>query len=234
MARIALVLALLTFTVAAPAAALAPAPAPASAKKKCKKGYVRKTVKSHGKKVKRCVKKKPATHKQPANDAPTNPDADPGTGTDPGTGAGTGQPAPTEGANQTPPSSVTRNDPAGQQAISGGDLKLERAEFGASGRTATYYRVWLWQSGAYKFVQIDWNDVSGEICGKVQTGTWTFKEGYTFTEQGGGTVVKVNIALDGGGGGDDLLTFANANQNAVYVGAQGIRFDRNPNIADSC
>lgn len=231
MARIALLLAALSLTAAGPAQA--GGPIADAARKKCRKGYVLKTVKRHGKRVKVCRKRhrrpRPATGTPGKSPAPTGSPSPGGTAP-----AGGSPPPPTEGPNQAPPAAVTRDDDAGRRAMAGGDLKLERAEFGASGRTATYYRIWLWGSGAYKFVEISWNDVSGESCTKVQTGSWAFKEGYTFTERGGGTVVKVAIAIDGATGGDDLLTFANADPDAVYVGAQGVRFDRNPQIADSC
>jgi hypothetical protein len=232
MARIAVVLALVVLAGALPAQAAAPATgaAPAAKKKpKCKKGYVRKTVTKNGHKVSRCVKKK-APNKLPGNDngASTNPDD--------GTGGGatdTGQPTPTPGQDQPPPAAVTRDDPAGQQAISGGDLMLERYEEGGS-VSFTIYRIWLWQTGDYKFVQVDYNQVSGEICSKVQTGTWAFKEGYTFTDHGGGTAVKVTITLADGTGGDDLVTFVNSDAKGVSIGAKGVRVERNPNMLNGC
>jgi hypothetical protein len=237
MARIALVLTLLICTAVLPAQAAAPAPgaapAPAAAKqKKCKKGYVLKTVKRNGKKVKRCVKKKPAPQQQPGG-TPTPADPDPSGGEGAGGGAGTGQPAPTPGANQAPPSTTTRDDGAGQQAMgTAGDLMLERAEFGNV--TATYYRIWMLQNGYFKYVEVSWSQQTGEICDKVNTGTWAFKEGYTFTESGGGTVVKVTITFSNGQGGDDLVTFANRDSQGVYIGAKGTRFERNPNMLNNC
>jgi hypothetical protein len=81
--RIALALVAVLLCIALPAAA------PAVAKKHCKKGYVLKTVKRHGKKVKVCKKRK-APAKLPGNTTPTNDgsggDTTPGTGGDPGTG----------------------------------------------------------------------------------------------------------------------------------------------------
>ena len=226
MARIAAVtLALFAFTaVATPAVDAAP--------KKCKKGYVLKTVKKNGKRVKVCKKRK-------KKQAPAQNGTQPGTGTQTQptqpTGEGT-QTQPTQPApNQAPPSVTTRNDGAGQQAMgAAGNLLLERAEFGSSGQTATYYRIWLLQDGTFKYVEVSWNTVSGEACTKVQNGTWVFKEGYTFEAEGGGTIVKVTITFSDGQSGDDLVTFSNANPDAVYVGPQGVRFDRNPYMNNNC
>ena len=231
MRRIALLLAALLLCAAGPAEAAVPAKT-----KRCKKGYVLTTVKRHGKKVKVC-KKRPA--KKPGNTTPTNDQTQPGGDTIPGAGGDTpagGDTDPgTQTGNQAPPSQTTRDDAAGQQAMAAaGDLLLERAEFGSSGRTATYYRIWMLGDGSFKYVEVGWNDVSGEICSKVQTGTWVFKEGYTYSAQGGGTIVKVTITFSDGQSGDDLVTFNNADPNAVFVGVQGVRFDRNPNMNNNC
>lgn len=89
MRRIALLLAALLLCAALPAEAATPAKA-----KRCKKGYVLKTIKRHGKKVKVCKKKK-APAKQPGGQTPTNGggnDTTP-TGGDTGTGGGDTGPA---------------------------------------------------------------------------------------------------------------------------------------------
>jgi hypothetical protein len=225
MARIAaVVLTLFAFTaVAAPAADAAP--------RKCKKGYVLKTVRKKGKRVKVCKKRKKPVTKEPATQTdPTTQHPNPDPTGDPGT-----QPQPTDGANQTPPSQTTRDDGAGRQAMgAAGDLLLERAEFGSSGQTASYYRIWMLQDGSFKYVEVSWNSVGGETCSKVQTGAWAFKEGYTFAAEGGGTIVKVTITFANGQSGDDVVAFSNANPDAVYVGVQGVRFDRNPYLANNC
>lgn len=219
MARFTVVLlAVFAFTAVAPAAADA-------APRKCKRGYVLKTVTKNGKKVKRCVKKRP---KQPpaGQDAPqTQPEA-PGGGADPA-------PAPTQG-QPLAPSQVTRNDEAGQQAMSNaGDLLLERYEEGGT-YGFSIYRIWLLGDGTFKYVEVYYNREAGESCTTVKNGTWVFKEGYTFSESGGGTVVRVTITFTDGQSGDDLVTFANQDPNAVYVGTKGLRFDRNPNMRNSC
>jgi hypothetical protein len=133
-----------------------------------------------------------------------------------------------------PPSQLVRDDAAGQAAMNAGDLLLEWASFGASGRTAEYRRIWILQDGSFRRNIIDWNDVSGEICREAVTGTWAFKEGYTTTYNGGGVVVKLTITLDSGQSGDDILAFANAAPNTVYVGTQGTPYERNPQIAQNC
>jgi hypothetical protein len=135
-------------------------------------------------------------------------------------------------APNTPPPSqpdATRNDAAGQSAMAG-DLLLEWASFGASGRTAEYRRLWFLSDGSFRINVIDWNDVSGETCTNSVTGTWTFKEGYT--HPAGGGLVLVKVGLTTAQGAEDLvLTFANAEPNNVYVGAQNpVKYERNPHI----
>jgi hypothetical protein len=101
MARIALLLAALTLGLAGTADAATPV------KKKCKKGYVLKTVKRHGKKVKVCKKRK-APAKQPGDQTPTGG----GTGGETGGGSGTGGGA--TGPSFPHPSSQQSGDAAWQ------------------------------------------------------------------------------------------------------------------------
>jgi hypothetical protein len=128
---------------------------------------------------------------------------------------------------------LVRDDAAGRAAVAQ-DLLLEWAEFGASGRTAEYRRIWLLTDGTFRLNVIDWNDVSGESCRETRTGTWAFKEGYTTTQNGGGVVVKVTVSLSNGQSGDDVLAFPNGNPNVVYVGTQSVAYQRNPQIAQNC
>ena len=136
----------------------------------------------------------------------------------------------------TPPPSApptTRNDAAGQAAMTG-DLLLEWASFGSSGRTAEYRRIWILSDGSFRLNVIDWNDVSGEICRQSITGTWAFKEGYTAEANGGLVLVKIGLTTSGGSG-DEVLTFANQDRNAVYVGGSTpVRYERNPQINQNC
>ena len=160
--------------------------------------------------------------------------------------AGALPPAPKEPGQTTPappapaPGNVgqaqlTRNDAAGQAALAGGDLLLEWASFGSSGRTAEYRRIWFYGDGSFRQNFIDWNDVSGEICNHSLTGSWTFKEGYTTDYGGGGVVVKIGFAFSTGQTGDDLIAFPNGNSNTVYVGVQDTKaYERNPNMAQNC
>lgn len=219
MARIALALSLLTLAVSLPAEA-----APAAPKKRCKPGYVLKKVKRpDGTTVKKCVKKKPA----PGTQDQTVPTGEP----DP-TGQDGGTPQPPPAGPAQPPSQTTRDDSAGQSALAAaGDLLLEKAEIG--NYTQTYYRLWFMQDGTFKYVQVSWMQQTGEVCDKSFTGTWAFKEGYTFTDQGGGTAVKVAISSNGPSG-DEVLVFANQDRNAVYVGNPPQRFERNPNMLNNC
>jgi len=100
MARIAVVIVSLALAGTLPADAVART-------KHCKKGYVLKTVKRHGKKVKVCKKrkKKPGTNTQtntgtnPGTNTGTNPGTDTGTNTD--TGGGTTTPFPKPAAQTT-------------------------------------------------------------------------------------------------------------------------------------
>jgi hypothetical protein len=128
---------------------------------------------------------------------------------------------------------LVRDDAAGQAAMNAGDLLLEWAEFGASGQTAEYRRIWLLQDGSFRRNIIDWNSVSGEICREAVTGTWAFKEGYTTTYNGGGVVVKLTITLSNGQSGDDVLAFPNGSS-TVYVGTAGTPYERNPQIMQNC
>jgi hypothetical protein len=147
---------------------------------------------------------------------------------------GTAPTAPT--APGTPPPSqpaATRNDAAGQAAMTG-DLLLEWASFGASGRTAEYRRIWFLADGSFRLNVIDWNDVSGEMCRTAITGTWTFKEGYTHDAGGGLVLVKVGLTTSQGSG-DEVLTFAHAEPNSVYIGGSNpVKYERNPQIMQNC
>ena len=186
----------------------------AKKKKRCKVKKVR------GKRKRVCTKAKKKTKKTtPAK--PATPPATSGTTTPPAT-----TPPPAD-----PQQQATRDDAAGQAKLTG-DLLLERAVFGSSGRTAEYTRIFLYANGVSHIYKIDWNDVSGEICSSTSKGTWVFKEGYRYTEQGGGTIVKITTTANGQSG-DDVLVFPDGDS-AVYVGQQLVRFERNPNMRDSC
>jgi hypothetical protein len=141
--------------------------------------------------------------------------------------------APTPPTTPTTPAApaVTRDDAAGRAALSG-DLLLEWSSYGS--RTAEYRRIWLLTDGSFRLNQVDWNDVSGEICTKATTGTWTFKEGYTSPERGGLVLVKIGITTPSASG-DEVLTFAAADRNAVYIGGTNpVRYERNPQIMQNC
>jgi hypothetical protein len=180
--------------------------------KKCPAGFKKKTTARRGRVCVRKPKPNPNPQPQPTPPAPG------------------GNPAPNPNQVQ-----LTRNDAAGQAALAVGDLLLERAQFGASGRTAEYDRISLYGNGQFRLSIRDWNDVSGEIPRSCSEGTWTFKEGYTYTVQGGGTVVKLGIAASGGSG-DGVFIFHNADPNAVYllVNGQAVRFEKNPNMNQGC
>jgi hypothetical protein len=141
-------------------------------------------------------------------------------------------PAPT--ATPTPGLTFTRNDDAGRQALGTDDLLLERCDCGGS-TVLTYYRLFFYANGLFRYEKADWNSVSGEICDSNarREGSWSFAEGYTFPERGGGVAVKVNITTNGQPG-NDVLTFANQDPSHVWVGQQLIQFDRNPNMRDQC
>lgn len=162
------------------------------------------------------------------------PAAAPGGGA-PGTGTTT--PAPAAGVPGTAPGgariTLTRNDGAGQGLVGGGDLLLERYQFGASGQTAQYNRIWFYGSGEMRINTIAWNSVSGESCTDVKLGSWVFKEAYTFPEAGGGVIVKIGVTL-GGQAADEILTFGTNEPNNVYVGQQLIQFERNPQMQQNC
>jgi hypothetical protein len=99
----------------------------------------------------------------------------------------------------------------------------------------TYYRIFLYGTGVFRVEKADWNQVSGEICDSAarREGTWSFAEGYTFPEKGGGVIVVIST-LTGGQPARDLLLFGNAEPNNVYVGTEGTRYERNPNMRDQC
>ena len=88
--------------------------------------------------------------------------------------------------------------------------------------------------GTFRLDVVDWNTVSGEKCRTAIGGSWTFKEGWTSTEKGGLVLVKVTLTT-AQGSGDEVLTFANADPNAVYIGgANPVRYERNPQINNNC
>ena len=134
----------------------------------------------------------------------------------------------------TPPPSqpnATRNDAAGQAAVAG-DLLLEWASFGNV--TAEFRRVWLIADGTFRINVVDWMQQTGEKCRESVTGTWTFKEGWTADIAGGLVLVKIGLT-SAHGSEDQLLTFANAEPNNVYIGGQNpVKFERNPQIMQNC
>ncbi|MDA0171305.1 hypothetical protein OJ998_19550 [Solirubrobacter taibaiensis] len=145
-----------------------------------------------------------------------------------------GPAAPAPAAPATPPApNATRNDAAGQSAMTG-DLMLEWYSYASSGQFAEYRRIWLLSDGTFRLNVVDWNTVSGEKCRTAIGGSWTFKEGWTSTEKGGLVLVKVTLTT-AQGSGDEVLTFANADPNAVYIGgASPVRYERNPQINNNC
>ena len=46
--------------------------------------------------------------------------------------------------------------------------------------------------------------------------------------------VKVTLTLSNGQTGDDIVAFANCDPNNVYVGAQLVQYERNPQIVQNC
>ncbi len=135
----------------------------------------------------------------------------------------------------TPPIDLTRDDVAGQTAMStAGDLLLEWYEFGSTGLFAEYRRIWMLADGSFRLNIVDWMDGMGEKCRQVVTGTWAFKEGYTTTYNGGGVVVKVTLTLSDGTTGDDIVAFSNVDTSHVWVGANLVQYERNPQIMQNC
>lgn len=177
--------------------------------KKCPSGMTKKKVK----KRLTCVK----NEKQPALTPPAEPTPPPVTTTP------TAPPPPAPDQIQ-----LTRNDLAGQQVLGGGGLLLERGS--CASVTCEYYRFFLYANGVYRAYAVDWNNVSGEICrsGSKTEGTWTMQEAYTYSDSGGGTVVKISTG--------DVLVFPTNEPNNVYIVSNGqlVRFDKNPNMLDSC
>jgi hypothetical protein len=157
---------------------------------------------------------------------------DPGGGTtDPGTGGGTGA-GPGQCTSLASCPQLTRNDAAGQSAM-GSETILERYSFGSSGQTAEYYRLFFYGGGAFKGVAVDWNSVSGETCRTRTDGSWSFNAGYTYSANGGGVVVEVNLSA-GGQSGTEILDFRNGAAPSVYVGPQALHFEENPQANDQC
>jgi hypothetical protein len=145
-----------------------------------------------------------------------------------------GLPAP-PGGTPAPQIDLTRDDAAGQSALAtAGDLLLEWVQFSGSGLTAEYRRIWMLADGTFRLNIIDYTQGPGETCRQSVTGTWAFKEGYTTTYNGGGVVVKVTLTLSNGQTGDDIVAFANGDPNTVYVGAQLVQYERNPQIMQNC
>ena len=133
----------------------------------------------------------------------------------------------------TPPIDLTRDDVAGQTAMStAGDLLLEWAQFGSV--SAEYRRIWMLADGTFRLNIVDWMDIMGEKCRQAVTGTWAFKEGYTTTYNGGGVVVKVTLTLSNGQVGDDIIAFSNVDASHVWVGANLVQYERNPQIMQNC
>ena len=66
---------------------------------------------------------------------------------------------------------------------------------------------------------IDWTQLTGEKCRPSLVGTWTFKEGWTADAAGALVLVKIGLTSPGLTD-DEVLTFANAEPNNVYVGGQ--------------
>ena len=191
---------------------------------KSKKGKAKQKAKA---KYKRCLEKYDEA----------NPPGDGGGTTDPGTGGGT-----TDPGTGTPPQQqctsletcpqLTRNDAAGQQAM-GAQTILERYSYGSSGQTAEYYRLFFYGGGAFKGAAVDWNSVSGEICRQTAHGQWSFREGYTYTVNGGGVLVVLNMVINGQSG-TEVLDFRTGAGSSVYVGPNATHFEENPQAIDNC
>jgi hypothetical protein len=135
---------------------------------------------------------------------------------------------------QRPGITFVRDDAAVQQQLAAaGNLLLERYSFGSTGQTASYWRIWLYASGQFVYNEISWNSVGGETCTASHRGTWSFLEGYTFAEQGGGLLFKVQVATPTING-VEIFTAGNAEPNNVYVGPQFVQYELNPNMQDNC
>lgn len=195
-------------------------PPPAKTKKVCK------TKKVKGKKKRVCVKKKVPAKKKPAPaqgaPAPTQPaPAQPGPA----------QPtAPAPGAPAAPKGETTRDDEAGRQLVSQ-DLLLEKFEGGNV--SYTYYRVFLYANGSFKYSIVDYTQPSGEICRSEGSfsGQWTFKEGYRIKTADGRTGRAVVITTPKG---DEVFAALDGDDRHVYVGRNEVQFERNPNMRDQC
>ena len=111
----------------------------------------------------------------------------------------------------------------------GAETILERYTFGSTGQTAEYYRLFFYAGGTFKGVRVDWNSVGGETCSQRADGDWSFKAGYTYTVNGGGVLVEVNL-----GGGTEILDFRNGAGSSVYVGPNALHFEKNPQANDQC
>src|SRR3954453_143757 len=187
------------------------ATADAAPAKKCKAGQVRKG--------KKCVKKRATPKAPPAPAAPAPP-------------APTAPAPPPPALPQQPQVQLTPDDAAANQALANG-LWLERAEFASSGMFATYYRLFFYAGGAFKAVTVEWNSVSGEICSKKATGTWSLLKGYRFDVGGGGVVAQVQITT-GATSGPEILVGYNSDPGHVGGGNSETQFDVNPHMLDGC
>ncbi len=191
---------------------------------KGKKGKAKDRAKA---KYKKCLEDYDEANAGGGTTDPGGGTTDPGGGTtDPGGGTGTGSPQCTS-LDSCP--QLTRNDAAGQQAF-GSQIRLERYSFGSSGQTAEYYRLFFYPNGVFRGYIVDWNSVGGESCrqGSLSTANWSFKAGYTYTVNGGGVLVVINL-----GSGTEIFDFRNGAGSSVYVGPNGTHFENNPQMTDN-
>jgi hypothetical protein len=176
MARLALLLALLTFSAAALPAQAEAAP------RKCKKGFVLKKVKKNGKTVRKCVKKKALTDDQQV----VVDGGGGGTTIDGGDGGGDGGTAP------PPQPEQVRNDQALQDALTNAAFyKTWNGGAGYGSYTYNFLPKHLGEVEGRKVFQLRYCTyyVSFVASGSGQTegfnGVWVVKEGYTHPNQPG-------------------------------------------------
>jgi hypothetical protein len=154
-------------------------------------------------------------------------------------GAGPGPTAPTPTPNPQAPDpnqvQLTRDDAAARARLSETTLLLERASFGSSGQTGEYQRLIFTTGGQFQLSIRDWNTVSGEIPRSCSQGSFALKEGYTYTDQGGGVVAILTVTTNNGSG-NEALVFHNAEPSYVYliVNNDAVAFERNPHMTQSC
>lgn len=208
----------------------------AEAKQACKKLKQKAQSLKGDARAKALRKYKKCLENYDAENPPVDGGGDGGTIDGGGTGVDPAPQQPTQCTDLANCPYLTRDDAAGQAKFDqgGGRLLLERASFGSSGSYAEYQRVFFYEDGSFKHYFVDWNSVSGESCRSEgrQVGSWSFAESYTYTANGGGVLVKVNITANGQSG-NELLDFRNGSS-SVYVGPKATRFDNNPHMADSC